>query len=64
MLLRKNNANFKEAIDNIDWTPVFAVTDTQSAFSYVYNLNINLQEKYFPKIKNENKIQFQKAVAV
>ena len=36
------------------------MTDTQSAFSYLYNLMINLQEKYFPKRKIKIKYNFKK----
>ena len=56
----KKRAEFKEAIDKIDWTAISTMNDTQTAFSNLYDKLSNLQDKYFPKRRIQLKYNYKK----
>ena len=46
---KKNREEFKQAMNNINWTELYSMSDTQSAFSYFHNVIKGLHDKHFPK---------------
>ena len=46
---KKNREQFKQAMNNINWTELYSMSVTQSAFSYFHNVIKGLHDKRFPK---------------
>ena len=46
---KKNREEFRQAMNNINWTELYSMSDTQSAFSYFHNVIKGLHDKHFPK---------------
>ena len=48
---KKNREEFKQTMNDINWTELYSMSDTQSAFSYFHNVIKGLHDKHFPKMQ-------------